>query len=135
MGVSSQKVVPTLEAIHLRKYGPFEAILVAGEVEAVVLSPNGDRLTTISLPSPPIAPLLSTDFSGDGLNDLILLTQHAIFGYVQTRQPGAILFSTLLGILIVVMAVIFLTQNIGSGKGKQRLQDRRSGDLSQMSRT
>jgi hypothetical protein len=122
-GIAPEKIVPTLETISLSKFRQPEAILVAGEAEAVVLSPSGSQLTMISLPFPPVAPMVIGDFSGDGLTDLILVTSNTIYGFVQTRQPGAILFSMLIGALLVVMAVIFITQHFGTPKGKPRHPD------------
>lgn len=125
-GVGTHRIIPTLLALPLRKDGEPEAILAAGELDAVILSPKGSQVTEFSLPAPASAPLVYADFSGDRLNDLILVTQDAIYGFVQTRHPGAILFSTLVGVLILVMGVIFVTQHLGTGKGKSRPAERRS---------
>eukprot|EP00246_Nothoceros_aenigmaticus_P000321 TRINITY_DN10472_c0_g1_i1.p1 TRINITY_DN10472_c0_g1~~TRINITY_DN10472_c0_g1_i1.p1 ORF type:complete len:704 (+),score=140.10 TRINITY_DN10472_c0_g1_i1:97-2208(+) len=118
------QTVPTLEALPLRTRGPPEAILVAGESAAVVLSPRGSKVTVINLPEPPTAPLVYADFSGDGLTDLILYGSDGIYGFVQTRQPGAVLFSSLLGFLVIVIGVIFITQHFGESKGKPRAVDK-----------
>jgi hypothetical protein len=95
-------------------------ILAAGEQEAVVISPGGSILATIELPGPPTHVLIREDFSNDGLTDLILVTSSGVYGFVQTRQPGALFFSVLIGYLIVVMGIIFVTQHINSMKGKPR---------------
>jgi hypothetical protein len=108
-----------------RENGDPEAILAVGELEAVILSPKGSHVVQFSLPAPGTAPIIFADFSGDKWNDLILVTEDGIYGFVQTRQPGAILFSTLVGVLICVMAVIFVTQHLGTGKGKSRPAERR----------
>ena len=39
--------------------------------------------------------------------------QHALYGLIQQRHPGALLFSTLLGGLLLAMALIYLTQDAG----------------------
>ncbi|XP_062102505.1 uncharacterized protein LOC133812717 [Humulus lupulus] len=113
-------VIPTLKAFSLRVHDNREVILAAGEQEAVVISPGGSILASIELPAPPTHALVSEDFSNDGLTDLILVTSTGVYGFVQTRQPGALFFSTLVGCLILVMGVIFVTQHLNSGKGKPR---------------
>lgn len=113
-------VVPTLKAFPLRVHDSQELILAAGDQEAVVLSPGGSLLTTIDLPAPPTHALVSEDFSNDGLTDLIFVTSSGVYGFVQTRQPGALFFSTLVGCLIIVMGVLFVSQYLNSTKGKPR---------------
>lgn len=113
-------VVPTLKAFSLRVHDNQELILAAGDQEAVVLSPRGSMLTSIVLPAPPTYALICEDFSNDGLTDLILVTSNGVYGFVQTRHPGALFFSMLVGCLIVVMGVIFVSQHLNSMKGKPR---------------
>lgn len=126
-GMQTHRVVPSLIALPLRKGGEPEAILAVGELEAVVLSPKGSHVTQFLLPASAAAPVIAADFSGDKLIDLILVSEDAIYGFVQTRHPGAILFSTLVGVLILVMGVIFITQHMGTGKSsKARLVERRT---------
>ena len=83
-------------------------------------------MTTFSLPAPPSALVLYVDFSGDALNDLIISTCDEMYEFVQTRQPGAILFSALVGILLLVMGVNFGTQHPASKKGNSRPAERQS---------
>ncbi|KAK1588636.1 hypothetical protein Q3G72_025282 [Acer saccharum] len=113
-------VVPTLKAFSLRVHDNQQMILAAGDQAAVVISPGGSILTSVDLPAPPTHALVCDDFSNDGLTDLIIVTSNGVYGFVQTRQPGALFFSTLVGCLIVVMGVIFLTQHLNSIKGKPR---------------
>lgn len=125
-GIGQHQAIPTLAALPLRKNGQPEVVLAVGELEGVILSPKGSHVTTFPLPAPASAPVLYVDFSGDALNDLIVTTSDGIYGFVQTRQPGAILFSTLVGILLLVMGVIFITQHLGSSKGNSRPAGRQS---------
>lgn len=111
-------VVPTLKSFKLRVHDGQEMILAAGDQEAVVLSPGGSTLAKLELPSPPTHALVTEDFSNDGLTDIILVTSFGVYGFVQTRQPGALFFSTLIGCLLVVMAVLFISQHLNSTKGK-----------------
>lgn len=113
-------VVPTLKAFSLRVHDNREVILAAGEQEAFVISPGGGILASVDLPATPTHALITEDFSNDGLTDLILVTSTGVYGFVQTRQPGALFFSTLVGCLILVMGVIFVTQHLNSSKGKPR---------------
>lgn len=113
-------MVPTLKAITLRVHDNQDLILAAGDQEAVVISPGGSILTTIDLPAAPTHALVNDDFSNDGLTDLILVTSSGVYGFVQTRQPGALFFSTLVGCLIIFMGVIFVSQHLNSIKGKPR---------------
>lgn len=112
--------VPTLKAFPLRVNENREVILAAGEQEAIVISPGGSVLAMVDIPAAPTHALITEDFSNDGLTDLILVTSNGVYGFVQTRQPGALFFSTLVGCLILVMGVIFVTQHLNSEKGKPR---------------
>ncbi|XWS29245.1 hypothetical protein CRYUN_Cryun24cG0011800 [Craigia yunnanensis] len=113
-------VVPTLKAISLLVHDTQHMILAAGDQTGVIISPGGSILTTVDLPAPPTHALISEDFSNDGLTDLILVTSNGVYGFVQTRQPGALFFSTLVGCLLLVMGVILVTQHLNSIKGKPR---------------
>lgn len=113
-------VVPTLKSFTLRSHDSQQLVLVAGDQEAVVLSSGGSILATVILPSAPTHALICEDFSNDGLTDLILVTSNGVYGFVQTRQPGALFFSMLVGCLIIVMGVLFVSQHLNSVKGKPR---------------
>lgn len=114
-------VVPTLKSVPLHAHTNKEVLVAAGEHEAVVISHGGSILATIDLPGPPTHALILEDFSNDGLTDIILVTSSGIYGFMQTRQPGALFFSTLIGCLIVVMVVIFVSLHLNSiNKGKPR---------------
>ncbi|KAL6576098.1 hypothetical protein OROHE_000569 [Orobanche hederae] len=120
-GLTESTVVPTLKPFPLRQHDTQEVILAAGDQEAVVLSPGGSILTAVDLPAPPTHSLVCDDFSNDGLTDFVLVTSNGVYGFVQTRQPGALFFSTLVGCLLVVMGVLFVSQYLNSpNKGKPR---------------
>uniref|UniRef100_A0A453MNQ3 FG-GAP repeat-containing protein n=1 Tax=Aegilops tauschii subsp. strangulata TaxID=200361 RepID=A0A453MNQ3_AEGTS len=116
-GMMENVVVPTLKTFSLRAYDPKQVIIAGGDQEAVVISPDGSLLTSIDLPAPPTHALILEDFSGDGLTDVILVTSGGVYGFVQTRQPGALFFSTLVGFLIVVIGVIFVSLHLNSSNG------------------
>ncbi|XP_011046143.1 PREDICTED: uncharacterized protein LOC105140841 [Populus euphratica] len=113
-------VVPTLKAFSLRARDNQQMILAAGDQEAAVISPGGSVQTSFDLPAPPTHALICEDFTNDGLTDLIVVTSNGVYGFVQARSPGALFFSTLVGCLLIVMGVIFVTQHINSIKGKPR---------------
>ncbi|CAL9080094.1 unnamed protein product [Musa textilis] len=120
-GMMEDVIVPTLKSFPLHAHSNKEVIVAAGEHEAVVISHGGSMLASIELPGPPTHALVLEDFSNDGLTDIILVTSGGVYGYVQTRQPGAFFFSTLVGCLIVVIVVIFVSQHLNSiSKGKPR---------------
>ncbi|CAN6162583.1 unnamed protein product [Urochloa humidicola] len=120
-GMMENIVVPTLKAFSLRAYDPKQVIIAGGDQEAVVLSPSGGILAIIELPAPPTHALILEDFSGDGLTDMVVVTSGGVYGFVQTRQPGALFFSTLVGCLIVVIGVIFVSLHLNSSSsGKPR---------------
>ncbi|KAI0488304.1 hypothetical protein KFK09_028132 [Dendrobium nobile] len=115
------KIVPTLKSFSLRAHDNKEVIIAGGEQEAVVISPGGSFLSSIELPGSPTHALVLDDFSGDSFTDIILVTSSGVYGFVQTRQPGALFFSTLVGCLIIIMGVIFVSQQLNSmSKGKPR---------------
>nr|AAL58934.1 AT3g51050/F24M12_90 [Arabidopsis thaliana]AAN64522.1 At3g51050/F24M12_90 [Arabidopsis thaliana] len=116
----SGTVVPTLKPFSLRIHDNQPMILAGGDQAAVIISPGGSILASIELPSQPTHALITDDFSNDGLTDVIVMTSNGVYGFVQTRQPGALFFSSLVGCLLVVMAVIFVTQHLNSIQGKPR---------------
>lgn len=121
-GMMEGAVVPTLKSFRLRAHDHHEVIIAGGDQEAVIISPGGSTLATIELPESPTHSLVLEDFSGDGLTDIVLLTSGGVYGFVQVRQPGALFFSTLVGCLIVIMGVIFVSQYLNSGgKSKPRV--------------
>eukprot|EP00475_Leptophrys_vorax_P030682 TRINITY_DN4615_c0_g1_i1.p1 TRINITY_DN4615_c0_g1~~TRINITY_DN4615_c0_g1_i1.p1 ORF type:complete len:386 (+),score=-5.88 TRINITY_DN4615_c0_g1_i1:171-1160(+) len=114
---------PSLTAISLRADGgpghkrrP-EVVLAVGDTEAVFVGAGGRVLGQVSLPTTPVEPVIVADFNGDRLNDLIFVTAIGPYGLVQVRQPGAMLLSSLLGCLVIVMSVIFVSLHLGNPRG------------------
>jgi hypothetical protein len=120
-GLTETVAVPTLKSFSLRAHNPRQVIILAGDQEAVVLSPNGVVLAEVELPGPPTHAIVLEDFSNDGLTVLIVVTAAGVYGFAQTWQPGALFFSTLVGCLIVVMAVLFVSQQINSANKKTKI--------------
>ncbi|CAI5471128.1 unnamed protein product [Closterium sp. Yama58-4] len=109
--------VPSLRAMALKAGGRPEVILAVGDNEAVFVSPGGKILGTLALPTTPTEPIIVADFNGDRLNDLIIVTAIGPYGFVQVRQPGAMLLSSLLGCLVIVMSVIFVSLHLDAPRG------------------
>ncbi|KAF3571416.1 hypothetical protein F2Q69_00061668 [Brassica cretica] len=99
---------PEVVLAHYKK----TAILAGGDQAEVILSLGGSILASIDLPFQPTHALIADDFSNDGLTDVIVMTSNGIYGFVQTRQPGSLFFSSLVGCLLVVMAVIFIARHL-----------------------
>ncbi|KAF3498133.1 hypothetical protein DY000_02055992 [Brassica cretica] len=108
----SGTVVPTLKSFSLRFHDNQHMILAGGDEAEVILSLGGSILASIDLPFQPTHALIADDFSNDGLTDVIVMTSNGIYGFVQTRQPGSLFFSSLVGCLLVVMAVIFIARHL-----------------------
>lgn len=121
-GMMEAVVVPSLKAFSLEAHDKMkQMVIVAGEQEAVVLSADGSELASIDLPASPTHALILEDFSNDGLTDIILVTSNGVYGFVQTRQPGALFFSALVGCLIVIIGVIIVSRHFSSiNKSKPR---------------
>uniref|UniRef100_A0A453SSW9 FG-GAP repeat-containing protein n=1 Tax=Aegilops tauschii subsp. strangulata TaxID=200361 RepID=A0A453SSW9_AEGTS len=120
-GMTENTVIPTLKAFSLRAYDPKQVIIAGGDQEVVVISPSGGLLASIDLPAPPTYALILEDFSGDGLTDFMLVTSGGVYGFVQTRQPGALFFGTLVGCLIVAIRAILVSLHLNSSNnGKPR---------------
>lgn len=109
-GVGATPGVATFEALSLRRHAVPSAVLVAGSRGALILSEHGHVLEQLSLPHAPSQAIQIMDFSGDGLNDLVVVTQHGVYGYAQVARPGGVTLSAILLTLIMAMAVVYYSQ-------------------------
>ena len=64
----------------------------------------------------PAIPLQVVDFNSDGNNDIILLSRDGVYAFVQVRHIGGLPFTTLIGILLLAMAAVYITQVQPQGK-------------------
>ena len=55
--------------------------------------------------------MLVVDWSGDGYNDLVLVTADTVYGYQQIHHAGAMPYAALVGVLVVVMSVIYFSHH------------------------
>ncbi|KAL0762447.1 hypothetical protein Bca101_078598 [Brassica carinata] len=128
----SGTVVPTLKPFSLRIHDNQPMILAGGDQAAVIISPGGSVLASIELPSQPTHALITDDFSNDGLTDVIVMTSNGIYGFVQTRQPGALFFSSLVGCILEMESVELSLTNMEtavSADGAQNGDDFSIDDL------
>lgn len=102
--------IPTLKALSLRAHALPTMILAAGSSQAAILSDRGSILDLLSLPEHPDQPLIPLDFNLDGYMDLVLVGNEGIYGWTQVRRPGATSFTAIVGVLIIIMSVVFATQ-------------------------
>ncbi|MEW5319862.1 MAG: hypothetical protein WDW38_010982 [Sanguina aurantia] len=116
-GGGPQSVVPTLAPLPLHTHAVPSAILAAGSSGAVVVSEHGHLLESIEFPFPPTQPLLVADCTGDGLNDIILVTARGVYGYQQVQHLGGLTMSTLLLTLIMCMVLVYFSQQGSQGFG------------------
>ncbi|BDA41145.1 hypothetical protein COCOBI_01-8000 [Coccomyxa sp. Obi] len=119
-GHAARQVAPTLDALPLRAGAIPAALLASGSWSAVILSEHGNRLETLVFPALPALPLQIVDFNGDGLNDIILASHDGLYGWAQVRHPGGVPFAVLIACLIVAMAVVYFTQQVGLSGGKAK---------------
>jgi len=59
----------------------FSHIVVTGQNQMALLSRDGDVLATSDVPQAPVIKPIFTDFNGDGLSDIIVVTADAVLGY------------------------------------------------------
>eukprot|EP00899_Mesostigma_viride_P010191 jgi/Mesvir1/19173/Mv01192-RA.2 len=119
-GMAHHRVVPTLEPLALRVGGHPEVILAIGQSRAALLSTGGQKVGSFEIPSSPNGKTVIADFNGDGLNDIVVTTTTGLYGYAQTRRPGAMLFSGLLAVLLIIMGIVLVTQQLHNPKGQAR---------------
>ena len=118
-GVRYRNPHPTLKAFPLRTHAFPSAVLAAGSHDAAVLSEHGNLLTTFSLSDIPVLPLEIVDLNGDGLNDVLLISNRIVYGYIQVQNLGGRPFAMLVLCLIVAMGTIYAAQYTGSEASKK----------------
>jgi hypothetical protein len=66
----------------------YSHLLVVGDTDLSLISKDGDLYATARIPTPPIARPVIGDFNGDGLTDVILVTDDALLGYRLEAVPS-----------------------------------------------
>jgi hypothetical protein len=97
----------------------------AGTHSAVIYNSKGELLDSFELPGSPAAPLLLCDFSGNGLTDIVLVADDAIYGFQLLKNMGAGMpYATMLAGLLLAVIVVFVTQQGPLSSQKTRSTDR-----------
>ncbi len=103
--------MPSATAFHLRQEDMHQYVLMLGHSSMVLLSEHGSVKATVELDEPPVAPPVFGDFSRDGFDDAIVITEKGIYGFVLQRRLATHLFSFLLGTVLLSLVVALLCGN------------------------
>jgi len=91
----------------------FAQILVLGDSSVAVISREGNILAQADIPKKPITRAVLGDFDGDGIVDIVIVTEDAILGY--RMEVAASARGMLIAILVlVVLAGIIFVANLKS---------------------
>jgi len=101
---------PTLKAMSLRRHAIPSVILAAGDDMASIISEHGNEMASFELPERPTQPLTALDFNLDSYTDVVMIGRDGLYAWAQVRRPGAVPFSALVGVLIVIMLTVFVMQ-------------------------
>jgi hypothetical protein len=83
-------------------------VLILGDDKMVIVSREGDVLTTTDLPRKPIARPVIGDFNSDGVTDVIIVTDEAILGYQLEVVQSTHSLLIALCVLCVITVIVFL---------------------------
>ena len=111
--------------LHIRSIKTVRKHTLAGTHSAVVYNALGEEMDSLELPDPPAAPLQMVDFSGDGLTDILLVTQRKVYGFQLVRHMSASApFATMLAGLLIAVVVVYVTQQGPTVQHRVRSTDR-----------
>jgi hypothetical protein len=109
-------------SIHVARV-PFAQgpILLSGENSMVILAAgNGKVLASSVFPQTSRARPILADLSGDGITDVIIASNDALWGYQIVVQTGAsVLFRIMVGLLLMAMALALLRNRFGQRSDKR----------------
>lgn len=112
----------------------YALVLVAGEREVALISREGHILTQATLPKAPIARPIIGDFDGDGITDVIMITEDAILGYrveeVASMQGmlAAVVVLSLLAMVVFACSLQVEVRDTSTGGRKKAWRMTRSTD-------
>jgi hypothetical protein len=101
--------VPTFEAFSFRRHAQPSAVLAAGSHGMTIVSEQGREIWSGELPQKAVQKLVVDDLNFDGLNDIVLVSEEGLYGWLQVRSPGAGSLSALAAGMLVVMFVIVVS--------------------------
>jgi hypothetical protein len=127
-----------IDAERAKEFGShdntYALMLVAGEKEVALVSREGHVLTQARLPKAPIARPVIGDFDGDGITDVIMITDDAILGYRVEEVPSmqgmlaAVIVLSLLVIVVFACSMQLEVQDTAMGGKKKVWKMSRSTD-------
>ena len=59
------------------------------------------------MPDTPVQPLTVLDWNFDGVNDVVLVTSSAVYGWAQVRRPQSTSYSMLVAALVLVLIIVY----------------------------
>jgi hypothetical protein len=100
-----------IDAERAKEFGShdntYAHVLVAGEKELALVSRDGHILSSAPLPKSPIARPVIGDFDGDGITDVIMITEDAILGYRVGEEASMQGMLAAVIVLSMLAAVVF----------------------------
>lgn len=95
-------------------------LLAVGDAELSILhTKNGKVTRSILLDEPPIGPVIVTDFNGDGVNDIIIVSRYAIYGLVGNSQSSSETVSAIMALLLALLGLLFVSRERNTNLGSE----------------
>jgi len=96
-------------------------IVLAGDNSVSLISPgHGSVLATATFPQPSVRRPMLVDFNGDGITDIVVVTNEAIWGYrVSVSTGSSIFFRIVVGLLVAGLMLAVLRNKFGPHPGKR----------------
>ncbi|KAG8341165.1 hypothetical protein ERJ75_001648400 [Trypanosoma vivax] len=109
-------------------------IIAVGESCLTLLSARTGRvMRVVLLDEVPVAPVIVQDFNGDGINDIIVVTEGGIYGYVMGAQTSSDTITALMILMIGLLAVLVAVREMNRGNAsEEQLLPTTSRDVQQM---
>ena len=95
----------------IKEAHPF-VLAVGQRVISVLSSDNGHVAATVDLPNPPYAPVQVVDFNGDGVNDLVIVSKDAIYGYTGHVHTSGAVIPMLMTLMLALVASLFVAKEL-----------------------
>ena len=110
-----------------RPGSPVRPILLSGDDGAALISPaTGRILCSVAYPQSVVSQPILVDFDGDGTDDLLVVSDDAIWGYrviVETGESGGFTIIVVTLLIGVALAALVHRQSHGVGQSSRRSTD------------
>ncbi len=83
-----------------------EHVLAVGAGGMALVSAEGELLGETAFEEPPVGRAVIGDVDGDGINDVVIVTARAYYGYRLLARAPSMLFPSLIVALLVAMAAL-----------------------------